>query len=914
MNEEIDESEFYHQDFTTASEWEVFMARMEEIINQWKVDETKTECVPDVGNTWIIKTEKIQFADTDFSLFLYCKQIESPDTSESDEENEKHKSPIDNLYDFELYNESNIEDHSCISSWYGLNEYIVLSPNNNSGITSESKIKVLLSSAYIVSSNLISSGNISYPRPIFVQIRDKWQKCYLGVFENEVMRTNFEMVHLRKGPPHCSYLTGLLDLFKTKIMSSCGIENILVSVQQSYTLSDFGVHVWKQDLLSEAHDLKVLLLPFGVTVEPINSLVLHTTWNHVPNHLIVDSENYTDFDPKAAMKWSLLIKTTSEPVCLLADALTEFFQNLSNQSTVFDILGDFAALPSNDSNPLDLLTEPAVPTISRLLNRASRQSTSRNKMTNNPPLSESVLVLLLYFLFPDADESTTVPYGLEEKDLEDSSSPASPKRFEADFKGFKTCPIDSLPWRLSIVLAHCLQSLGGIRAFAHIWYEFVQEMRYRWDKSMPIPGLPLGLPDLRTCLLSQKLQMLNCCIERRTCRENTQQSTYDSAEGSSTDDEFFDCSSEKPADEKAKEKYSLWNQPVGRKNKFGNLKLLKTGDPLYIPVTQEQVIKTEDQLQEDADFLLNLGSDAEASDLRARMMSSSLLSDMESFKAANPGAVVEDFIRWYSPRDWIENDNEFDEWGQKVGQLSPRMLIEDNNIWVETWESAKPVPAHRQRRLFDDTGEAEKVLQYLEMRTVSQICELMIPILSHCAIYRILDEYQTVMADHQEFSTLLSNLLRIGERLSRESKLQPRRFEAFIHEITSIELLISQFNSLQYKLNPAKTINEEIDDFVIKLVTGKEVEIRNKSHSDIGKRIIAMFGDAQKTILGEQTGDERNRENPVFPSPSTREFVMRVNAVKPAVYSAKCPQLLRAVLSKDEFRLVGAFSEDTAFF
>jgi hypothetical protein len=29
----------------------------------------------------------------------------------------------------------------------------------------------------------------------------------------------------------------------------------------------------------------------------------------------------------------------------------------------------------------------------------------------------------------------------------------------------------------------------------------------------------LGVPDQRTCLLHQKLQMLNCCIERKQARE-----------------------------------------------------------------------------------------------------------------------------------------------------------------------------------------------------------------------------------------------------------------------------------------------------------------------------------------------------------------------------------------------------------
>lgn len=28
--------------------------------------------------------------------------------------------------------------------------------------------------------------------------------------------------------------------------------------------------------------------------------------------------------------------------------------------------------------------------------------------------------------------------------------------------------------------------------------------------------------------------------------------------------------------------------------------------------------------------------------------------DMQAFKAANPGCVLEDFVRWYSPADWVE--------------------------------------------------------------------------------------------------------------------------------------------------------------------------------------------------------------------------------------------------------------------
>lgn len=420
MNEEIDDSEFYHQDFTTASEWEIFIARLEEIINQWKTEDLQNETQPDSQNIWEIRSEKLTFADFDFSLSLHRKKVETPDSSESSDlhEEKQNKNPIDSLYDFELYDENNFTDASCLSTWYGLNEFIVLSPFNNVGIISESKIKILLSSAYVVTSNL------NCEVPIFVQIREKWQKCFLGVYEGEGIRTNFEMVHLKRGPHHCQYLTGLLDLFKTKIMSPCNIENILVSVQQSYVLTDFGNFFWKQDFLNgDNFDVEILfVLPFGVTIDPINSLVLKATWNHLSDNLIVDSENYTDFDPMVAPKWSCIARITNEPLCLLGECLSEFLQNLSNNSMVFEILGDFAATSAPENNPLDLLTEPAVPNISSLLSRAARSSLGRNRR-GIQPITDSVLVSLLYFLFPDADERSNFPYGgKDEKEPSEKSN------------------------------------------------------------------------------------------------------------------------------------------------------------------------------------------------------------------------------------------------------------------------------------------------------------------------------------------------------------------------------------------------------------------------------------------------------------------------------------------------------------
>lgn len=79
-------------------------------------------------------------------------------------------------------------------------------------------------------------------------------------------------------------------------------------------------------------------------------------------------------------------------------------------------------------------------------------------------------------------------------------------------------------------------------------------------------------------------------------------------------------------------------------------------------------------------------------------------------QAANPGCSLADFVRWYSPRDYVEEEEGVDEKGNTVvkGELSARMKI-PGNMWVEAWETARATPARRQRRLFDDTKEAEKV-------------------------------------------------------------------------------------------------------------------------------------------------------------------------------------------------------------
>lgn len=397
MNEEIDDGDFYHHDFTTASEWEIFIARMEEILHEWKLQDIKNEStLSSLDNEWHIKSEQIQFADVQFNLSHYKYLKKDLRKLSLDDNNEKEINDVFNSnFDFIPYDgRDNGYDYSLFY-WYGLHHFITLTTSSNLAINNESQIKMLLSSINIVISN---SG---WDVPMFVQIREKWQRCYQGVQEVNGIRTNFEMIHLRKGPQHCKYLTGLLDLFKTKISSIVPLEPVSVSVQLSFTLNNWMSNTWPNDIDIETLDVSdIVKLQFGVNRDPIQELILNASWSQLPEHLIVDSENYSDFDPLQAPVWTVKVKMAESLICLLSDCLVEFIHLSGINLTLRDLLGDIMAVNNTVvNNPLDILTESPVPTISTVVKRATGE---RKPQKKSIPIEEDTLMVILYFLFPDA--------------------------------------------------------------------------------------------------------------------------------------------------------------------------------------------------------------------------------------------------------------------------------------------------------------------------------------------------------------------------------------------------------------------------------------------------------------------------------------------------------------------------------
>lgn len=58
-------------------------------------------------------------------------------------------------------------------------------------------------------------------------------------------------------------------------------------------------------------------------------------------------------------------------------------------------------------------------------------------------------------------------------------------------------------------------------------------------------------------------------------------------------------------------------------------------------------------------------------------------------------------------------------------------------MWVETWNNAVPIPAYKQKRLFDDTKEAEKVLHWLSALKPSELVLMLLPCLVHAAVLHL---------------------------------------------------------------------------------------------------------------------------------------------------------------------------------
>ena len=357
---------------------------------------------------------------------------------------------------------------------------------------------------------------------------------------------------------------------------------------------------------------------------------------------------------------------------------------------------------------------------------------------------------------------------------------------------------------------------------------------------------------------------------------------------------------------------NITTMPEGRLKKLGDAKLFKNpAKSLYVPICQDHAFLTEDQLEEQAEIFSNLGDTQEGSKVRAKMQSLSLQSDMSSFKAANPGCVLEDFVRWYSPRDFENNE------------LSCRMKIPDN-LWVTTWENSPSVPARRQKRLFDDTKEAEKVLHYLNNLRPCDVARLVTPMCIHDALI-------TLRSNCDELGDVIPSLPLLCDQAKEKCASLMRNWNNnnsangsggvndLIRMIGFAETMVERARSLKHKFKEIGD-NEELSSFIRNLLEQPEIHLDGAAQGKIGK-ILRKYFLVQEQEKLEKIFESKGeadlpfpRVNP-FPSPAGKEFILRCKSRNPSSFSQILPQRLYACLMQNsEFKLASVVTSDTTFF
>jgi len=238
-------------------------------------------------------------------------------------------------------------------------------------------------------------------------------------------------------------------------------------------------------------------------------------------------------------------------------------------------------------------------------------------------------------------------------------------------------------------------ALVGLTAM--LWEAFVSEVQRYWEGGLVLPAM-CGEPNHSCCLLHQKLQMLNCCIRAGEEQGSTPKIT--GQEETIPDDDAFEDAEmfegELVDDDTCiSPSFSPSKEIVGRPGAKQALSMCLLGSDIvmYEPEVQCAAVPcTEDVITQNAEAL----------------QMSSLQSDMAAFKAANPGCAMADFIRWYSPRDWLTPDG-----GEGECQLSARMSHE-GNTWQRLWEEIAAAPVSEQNSLFDHKQCGDEVLAWLK--------------------------------------------------------------------------------------------------------------------------------------------------------------------------------------------------------
>ncbi|XP_010323130.1 uncharacterized protein [Solanum lycopersicum] len=711
-DEDLQEEFEHFDDFTLASSWERFISEIEAVCRQWLADGTKNLLRKGAISLNIAEDLYKVKTDLKYAMKSYCMEYYFGTHNDVGRGN-------GNGWNCELHN---------LQLSFGVNEFLVIAPQSASGVVLDGP-----EASKLLSAVAIALSNCSGFWPAFVPVHDPSRKAYIGIQNMGTLFTRrFEADRIgNQVPVKLMHLEGLYELFISKFaFSNMDLSMHLFQVNLKMKMTYRTLPYSEDDDVQESEggftesgespksnhqsrtqwDDNCPWSEWYSAEDPLRGFELLTVWSEKAIESSLEMAEMENVSPLEAEKW-LITPCFSEilsdgsgrkrigfasQLLLLIDA---FHMSLDAK-----FVEDFISV--ENSGPENLKSTAVIP----------------------PP---TVLDRVLKDLFHEVD---ALQLDFAEGDHENSRT-------------IKGSPLESLFGQF------CLHSLWfgdcNIRAIAAFWIEFVREVRWCWEESQPLPRMQAnGVVDLSTCLIHQKLHMLSICIDKKRqlnqecpkagennfflsahVKGDSQIQSDISSEDGDTEASFFECDSlstlDHPNDPESDISSFVHSDDVklgdpkhsacirkGSAGIVGSMMLLKSYQNMHAPFTQKTCTKNVFKPLRPLRFSAQLEKDI-------------LSSDMSAFKAANPDAVFEDFIRWHSPRDWENDDNmekvvsntnavveSTNDWPPR-GKLSERMS-EHGNLWRKIWNEAFPMPASEQKPLLDPNQEGEKVLHYLE--------------------------------------------------------------------------------------------------------------------------------------------------------------------------------------------------------
>jgi Rab3 GTPase-activating protein catalytic subunit len=445
-----EEEVFEINDFTTASDWEKFVSDLEGIIRQWRLHETShAQEEKDIDwsqYTWSQKTERIKFARTSFAIHHVLGRLDKRIIMEMDK-------GLTVLSDFPF---------SCppITRLFGSRELLYITCTNTGESLSQDKIKLLTSSALLA---LFNTG--CHGVPVFVDVARN-SSLFSGVSISKDVRTLHEMVYLVNVPGSYSYLSSLLTLFKEKLGYSA--TNCPVPVQVSVKFEK-SFSRWPEEMIYSNHPLDwedfpkevVQTIDFETYEEPCKILYMTSLWTGFTEEVISESPHHSDLDPTNSP--DMVIKVESTPS--LKTSVQEYMLAITSiiRPNTHSLKLHQKIMNGIQGDRDDVL---------QVLDRLAAPSSGVDADFFTAPVKTLTSQLAAYVFQYNSDSRTA----------EDDSP------FLKEYKPFKSCPFNSLTWRIIHALMFAQVSLPDPPALSFVWRETVQRLRKHWEGGQNIPG------------------------------------------------------------------------------------------------------------------------------------------------------------------------------------------------------------------------------------------------------------------------------------------------------------------------------------------------------------------------------------------------------------------------------------------